>query len=61
MSAPVDEAGEPAKDGAAGTDFHATALGHVSVTPLKVDLTDHEGLRGWAQAVAGLSGKGAGA
>ncbi|RZJ24744.1 MAG: 5'/3'-nucleotidase SurE [Haliea sp.] len=45
-----------AKDGAQGTDFHATAQGNISVTPLKVDLTDHEGLRNWAQAVAGLSG-----
>ena len=40
-----------AKDDAEGTDFHATALGHVSVTPLKVDLTDHEALRSWTQAV----------
>jgi 5'-nucleotidase len=41
-----------AKDDAEGTDFHATALGHVSVTPLKVDLTDHDRLRYWAQTVA---------
>ena len=40
-----------AKDGAEGTDFHATAQGHVSITPLKVDLTDHDELRYWAQAV----------
>ncbi len=38
-----------AKDDAEGTDFHATALGHVSVTPLKVDLTDHDELAHWAQ------------
>jgi 5'-nucleotidase len=37
----------PAKDGAEGTDFHATAQGHVSVTPLKVDLTDHHALAHW--------------
>lgn len=37
----------PAKDDTEGTDFHATALGHVSVTPLKVDLTDHEALGAW--------------
>ncbi len=43
----------PAKDDAEGTDFHATAQGHVSVTPLKVDLTDHEALSHWR---AGLSG-----
>ncbi|MBG9387323.1 5'/3'-nucleotidase SurE [Caenimonas aquaedulcis] len=36
-----------AKDGADGTDFHATAQGHVSVTPLKVDLTDHDALAQW--------------
>ncbi|MDF1485970.1 5'/3'-nucleotidase SurE [Ramlibacter sp. H39-3-26] len=44
----------PAKDGAEGTDFHATAQGHVSLTPLKVDLTDHDNLRYWAQAAARL-------
>jgi len=38
----------PAKDDAEGTDFHATAQGHVSITPLKVDLTDHEALPQWA-------------
>jgi 5'-nucleotidase len=43
----------PAKDGAEGTDFHATAQGHVSITPLKVDLTDHEALRAWSGAVPG--------
>ncbi len=30
-----------------GTDFHATAEGLVSITPLQVDLTDHAGLAGW--------------
>jgi 5'-nucleotidase len=34
-----------AKDGAPGTDFHACAEGRVAVTPLQVDLTDHERLR----------------
>jgi 5'-nucleotidase len=38
----------PAKDDAEGTDFHATVQGHVSITPLKVDLTDHEALAAWA-------------
>jgi 5'-nucleotidase len=42
----------PAKDDAEGTDFHATAQGHVSVTPLKVDLTDHDALAAWSQALA---------
>ncbi|MES2787841.1 MAG: 5'/3'-nucleotidase SurE [Pseudomonadota bacterium] len=41
----------PAKDDADGTDFHATAQGHVAITPLKVDLTDHERLSVWADAV----------
>ncbi len=35
-----------------GTDFHATQLGHVSITPLKVDLTDHEKLRYWSQSAS---------
>ncbi|MGP1628370.1 MAG: 5'/3'-nucleotidase SurE [Giesbergeria sp.] len=38
-----------AKDDAEGTDFHATAHGHVALTPLKVDLTDHDNLKYWAQ------------
>ena len=41
-----------AKDDAEGTDFHATAQGHVAMTPLKVDLTDHDNLRYWAQTAA---------
>ena len=45
----------PAKDDAEGTDFHAAPQGHPTVTPLKVDLTDHEGLRPWGQAVARLA------
>ena len=39
----------PAKDGADGTDFHATATGHMAVTPLQTDLTDHDSLTYWAQ------------
>ena len=42
------------KDDAEGTDFHATAQGHVSVTPLKVDLTDHQSLAYWSQTAARL-------
>lgn len=45
----------PAKDDGEGTDFHATAAGHVAVTPLKVDLTDHQNLGYWAQTAARLS------
>lgn len=29
------------KDAGEGTDFHATALGHVSITPLQIDLTQN--------------------
>lgn len=47
-----------AKDDAEGTDFHATALGHVAVTPLKVDLTDHENLSYWAQTTARMAALG---
>ena len=39
----------PAKDDAEGTDFHATAKGHIALTPLKVDLTEHDHLRYWGQ------------
>lgn len=48
----------PAKDDAEGTDFHATALGHVSVTPLKVDLTDHEALGEWGGQLARWDARG---
>lgn len=36
-----------AREAGAGTDFHAVAQGHVSVTPLQVDLTDHTCLPAW--------------
>ncbi|MFN0186509.1 MAG: 5'/3'-nucleotidase SurE [Aquabacterium sp.] len=48
----IGPAGE-ARDADAGTDFHATALGQVSITPLQVDLTDHAALAGWTQVLAG--------
>ncbi|HEY1103993.1 MAG TPA: 5'/3'-nucleotidase SurE [Burkholderiaceae bacterium] len=44
-----------AKDDADGTDFHATFQGHVSLTPLQVDLTDHNNLRYWAQTALRLA------
>ncbi len=44
------------KDDADGTDFHATTQGHISMTPLKVDLTDHDSLSYWAQSAARLAG-----
>lgn len=40
------------QDAGPGTDFHAIAAGCVSVSPLKVDLTDHRALdplRGWIE------------
>ncbi len=43
------------KDDTEGTDFHATAAGYVSITPLQVDLTDHANLPYWAQTAAYLS------
>ena len=36
-----------AREAGPGTDFHATANGQVSVTPLQVDLTDHAALAHW--------------
>jgi 5'-nucleotidase len=50
----IGSAGEAMDDGE-GTDFYATRLGHMSVTPLKVDLTDHDGLGYWAQAFSPIS------
>ena len=37
-----------AREAGPGTDFHATANGQVSVTPLQVDLTDHAALSHWS-------------
>ena len=36
-----------AREAGSGTDFHATANGAVSITPLQVDLTDHAHLSDW--------------
>ena len=36
-----------AREAGEGTDFHATANGCVSITPLQVDLTDHARLPDW--------------
>ena len=43
------------KDDAEGTDFHASLQGHITMTPLKVDLTDHDNLGYWAQTAARLA------
>jgi len=36
-----------AREAGEGTDFHATANGTVSITPLQVDLTDHAAVPEW--------------
>jgi 5'-nucleotidase len=41
-----------AREAGEGTDFHATAQGCVSITPLQVDLTDHAALPSWHQRFA---------
>lgn len=44
-----------AREAGPGTDFHATANGRVSITPLQVDLTDHARLGDWVAPLgAGL-------
>lgn len=40
------------KDAGEGTDFHATAQGHVSITPLQIDLTHTAQLANLKQALA---------
>jgi 5'-nucleotidase len=37
------------RDAGQGTDFHATAQGKVSITPLQVDLTHHAQLGHWSK------------
>ncbi|MCM5680926.1 5'/3'-nucleotidase SurE [Schlegelella sp. S2-27] len=36
-----------AREAGPGTDFHAAMQGHVSITPLQVDLTDHARMPAW--------------
>ncbi len=45
----------PAKDESDGTDFHATTMGHIAMTPLKTDLTEHGHLGYWAQTLAQMN------
>jgi 5'-nucleotidase len=40
-----------AREAGAGTDFHTTAQGRVSITPLQVDLTDHANLGLWGRSL----------
>ncbi len=41
-----------AREAGEGTDFHATANGCVSITPLQVDLTEHASLPQWSARLA---------
>jgi 5'-nucleotidase len=41
-----------AREAGVGTDFHATANGQVSITPLQVDLTEHSTLADWRARLA---------
>lgn len=41
------------RDAGEGTDFHATAEGKVSITPLQVDLTHHAQLGHWSKQLQG--------
>ena len=41
-----------AREAGEGTDFHATANGAVSITPLQVDLTHHAALGRWRSVLA---------
>ena len=42
----IGPAGEAREEGE-GTDFHAVRHGQVSITPLKVDMTDHQRMPAW--------------
>lgn len=41
-----------AKDDSQGTDFYATANGHVAITPLTTDLTEYAAISEWTRALA---------
>ena len=45
-----------AREAGPGTDFHATANGEVSITPLHVDLTDHATLPAWRRWIDPVAG-----
>lgn len=44
-----------AREAGEGTDFHATANGCVSITPLQVDLTEHASLGAWRERLEGAT------
>ena len=45
----------PAREDGEGTDFHATAQGYATITPLQVDLTNHALLPYWASTASQLT------
>ena len=45
----------PAREDGEGTDFHATANGYATITPLQVDLTHHAVLPYWAPTASQLA------
>ena len=45
----------PEQDAGPGTDFHAVRTGHISITPIHVDLTRYQALEKVAGWVGGLS------
>jgi 5'-nucleotidase len=44
------------REAGVGTDFHATANGQISITPLQIDLTDHAAAPQWARWVTLAAG-----
>lgn len=46
----------PEQDAGPGTDFHAVRTGHISITPIHVDLTRYQALEQVASWVDGLAG-----
>ena len=45
----------PEQDAGPGTDFHAVRTGHISITPIHVDLTRYQALEQVASWVDGLA------
>ena len=45
----------PEQDAGPGTDFHAVRTGHISITPIQVDLTRYQALEQVAGWVGGLA------
>ncbi|GAB3743601.1 5'/3'-nucleotidase SurE [Lysobacter olei] len=46
----------PEQDAGPGTDFHAVRTGHISITPIQIDLTRYQALEQVASWVDGLTG-----